>query len=285
MFKIVKREKLKKKPNFKVIEEAKRARQGYYFHYKKSSPIPLQNLTLSNLTAQSNHNLKSSVLSSSSAELTLPNAKSNLKKSRKKGIYMLTKKDPKYKYLNQEEMNVILTETPSEKSFETHLKNRMLWQPHDDIRRAMTGRTAVKKNDTDEVTRSITSTSLSKALKKKKGKSVLQSDRHKLLSVNVRECCLIKRDNQIEFVNHKKSSLAEKIFFKVAAPYDCIEEHITSNIRPEDKYARFKMLLKKQETKNNRLINNVKQAGVVNENLLKFYITKLITKRRKSFVV
>ena len=102
----------------------------------------------------------------------------------------------------------------------------------------------------------------------------------KLLSINLLRR-LIKRNSKIDLDEHKKSLLGEKLFFQVAAPLDCVEEHIITNIKPGDKYARFKKLLKIQERKNIKLLNDAKQAVTLNEKMLKVDITKMVTTEYK----
>lgn len=83
-------------------------------------------------------------------------------------------------------------------------------------------------------------------------------------------------------INPKKYSMTARFILKLRDPQDCIEEHIVQNIHPEDKFRKFKILLSRQKNKNLKLLNDLKETAVVNDNLLKVYMMKLLRNKIKA---
>ena len=79
--------------------------------------------------------------------------------------------------------------------------------------------------------------------------------------------------------------IGENLFFKVVAPFDCVEEHIICGAKPEDKFARFKNLLKVQKSKNMKLLSTVNRGQSESERLLKVYKAQLtITEYKRTHI-
>lgn len=83
-------------------------------------------------------------------------------------------------------------------------------------------------------------------------------------------------------INPKKYSMTARFILKLRDPQDCIEEHIVQNVHPEDKFRKFKLLLSRQKNKNLKLLNDLKETAVVNDNLLKVYMMKLLRNKIKA---
>lgn len=83
-------------------------------------------------------------------------------------------------------------------------------------------------------------------------------------------------------INPKKYSMTARFILKLRDPQDCIEEHIVQNVHPEDKFRKFKILLSRQKNKNLKLLNDLKETAVVNDNLLKVYMMKLLRNKIKA---
>ena len=65
-------------------------------------------------------------------------------------------------------------------------------------------------------------------------------------------------------------------------PSEVLEEHIDSSLKINNKFARFKLMLKKQKDKNIKLLNQIKEDRVMNENMLKVYVNQ-ITKKHLEY--
>ena len=78
----------------------------------------------------------------------------------------------------------------------------------------------------------------------------------------------------IKNVNIKKYSHVARLALHVNDKLDVIEEHVKI-IKPQNKFAKFKLLLKNQKDKNINLLKELYESRVQNENILKDYIKRL----------
>lgn len=280
MFKMhnrIKKEGVKSLPSFtKDMLSGKQkviCHNPYEFNRKTSSKI----FSSSNITIKHTPKIKLSVLSSLSSEKTLPLTESRQREKATKNYraLILGRIAPKCKNLTNSYMNSILNDSLKEEKRKSQEKQET------SIRKTQTCKSLIYSQEIQNISRRrLTSTSLSKI--QSKAKTLFQKTLNKLLSSNIQKGMLIEKDNTLQIKHHKKSSIAERLFLKVTSPLDCVEEHITTNIRPEDKYAKFKKLLKRQQVKNLKLINDVKYASVENEKLLKVYMSKLMKSKNKK---
>lgn len=76
----------------------------------------------------------------------------------------------------------------------------------------------------------------------------------------------------------KKVPITERFRVKLKNP---LLPNDTTHIFSEDKYTKFRLLLNKQRDKNQKLLNDLKEAAVINDALLKGYVIKLLRKKNK----
>ena len=193
--------------------------------------------------------------------------KSKFNKSLEKRI---TKKNSKYpflksrklKYLNQDDIDNVLT-------FKTTETPQMKIEPLNPIYTAINTMSNIKnkKDEFKPIIGKIENKELSKIL-------LANLSRDKSLMNNC--------DKKEGGFAPKKYSMTARFLLKLQDPQDCIEEHIVQNVHAEDKYTKFKLLLSRQRDKNLKMLNEVKEAAVVNDNLLKVYMIKLLRNRIKS---
>ena len=87
----------------------------------------------------------------------------------------------------------------------------------------------------------------------------------------------IKKKNSV-----KRFSVTALFALKIMDPSEVLEEHIDSSLKINNKFARFKLMLKKQKDKNIKLLNQIKEDRVMNENMLKVYVNQ-ITKKHLGY--
>ena len=76
----------------------------------------------------------------------------------------------------------------------------------------------------------------------------------------------------------KKVPITERFRVKLKNP---LLPNDTTHIFSEDKYTKFRLLLNKQKDKNQKLLNDLKEAAVINDALLKGYVIKLLRNKNK----
>ncbi len=87
----------------------------------------------------------------------------------------------------------------------------------------------------------------------------------------------IKKKNSV-----KRFSVTALFALKIMDPSEVLEEHIDSSLKINNKFARFKLMLKKQKDKNVKLLNSIQEDRVMNENMLKVYVNQ-ITKKHLGY--
>ena len=75
--------------------------------------------------------------------------------------------------------------------------------------------------------------------------------------------------------------MTARLFLQVQSPYDIVEEHLT-DVDPENKYKRFKLMLQRQQVKNQKLKDDVQRAAAANEQDIKVYVSKLLINQIKQ---
>lgn len=79
----------------------------------------------------------------------------------------------------------------------------------------------------------------------------------------------------LEKTTVKRASLVDRFTFKVANPDGVIEDYITEQDKPGDKYKRFKSQLLKGKNRVYRLLYDVKKTQILAETMLNVYVTKI----------
>jgi hypothetical protein len=91
-----------------------------------------------------------------------------------------------------------------------------------------------------------------------------------------------KRNNKKKKNSIKRFSVTALFALKIMDPSEVLEEHIDSSLKINNKFGRFKLMLKKQKDKNIKLLNSIKEDRVMNENMLKVYVNQ-ITKKHLGY--
>ncbi len=69
-------------------------------------------------------------------------------------------------------------------------------------------------------------------------------------------------------ISFKRFSSPALLGLKITEPSDVLEEHIDSKLKIHNKFAKFKLMLKKQKEKNLKLLNSIHETRILNENIL-----------------
>ena len=75
-------------------------------------------------------------------------------------------------------------------------------------------------------------------------------------------------------MSFKRFSSSAILGLKITEPSDVLEEHIDSKLKIHNKFAKFKLMLKKQKEKNLKLLNSIHETRILNENILKSNINE-----------
>ena len=92
-----------------------------------------------------------------------------------------------------------------------------------------------------------------------------------ILNANLKNQCLnyfTERDSK-KRISFKRFSNSAIFGLKITEPSDVLEEHIDSKLKIKNKFAKFKLMLKKQKEKNIQLLYNLHKTRILNENILK----------------
>lgn len=108
-------------------------------------------------------------------------------------------------------------------------------------------------------------------------KSIIQLRSRETKDINFQ---LNKKDTELnnkflEKTTVKRASLVDRFTFKVANPDGVIEDYITEQDKPGDKYKRFKSQLVKGKNKVYKLLYDVKKTQILAETMLNVYVTKI----------
>ena len=108
-------------------------------------------------------------------------------------------------------------------------------------------------------------------------KSIIQLRSRETKDINFQ---LNKKDTELnnkflEKTTVKRASLVDRFTFKVANPDGVIEDYITEEDKPGDKYKRFKSELVKGKNKVYKLLYDVKKTQILAETMLNVYVTKI----------
>jgi hypothetical protein len=75
-------------------------------------------------------------------------------------------------------------------------------------------------------------------------------------------------------ISFKRFSSSALLGLKITEPSDVLEEHIDSKLKIHNKFAKFKLMLKKQKEQNIKLLNSIRETRILNENILKSNINE-----------
>ncbi len=108
-------------------------------------------------------------------------------------------------------------------------------------------------------------------------KSIIQLRSRETKDINFQ---LNKKDTELnnkflEKTTVRRASLVDRFTFKVANPDGVIEDYITEQDKPGDKYKRFKSQLVKGKNKVYKLLYDVKKTQILAETMLNVYVTKI----------
>ena len=92
----------------------------------------------------------------------------------------------------------------------------------------------------------------------------------------------IKSSTQSKRVSLNKFSITAKLALHVAKDFDVLDEHIDTRKQVFDKFAKFKLLLKKKQYENVVLINSIRENSIHHENMLKVFISKIINQHLRN---
>lgn len=176
----------------------------------------------------------------------------------------LSQKINRYKFLQKDNLDYILT-TPEITESSINYSLATVQQ-----RKAQTPLMIKHMKTEDNIANEIKHSKIIKPFKNK-----LLS---KLLTANLK-----KEDQNNYFIkkNLKKYSMTARLFLQVQSPYDIVEEHLT-DVDPENKYKRFKLMLQRQQVKNQKLKDDVQRAAAANEQDIKVYVSKLLINQIKQ---
>lgn len=164
----------------------------------------------------------------------------------------LNKKKIKLKYLVQNDIDCVLNISSNKKTKEKDInKIDEVNSTIQNVSHITTDETIVNKIENTELNKLLTN------LIKKKHKNILR--------------------RTVTYIS-KKVPITERFRVKLKNP---LLPNDTTHIFSEDKYTKFRLLLNKQKDKNQKLLNDLKEAAVINDALLKGYVIKLLRKKNK----
>lgn len=165
----------------------------------------------------------------------------------------LNKKNIKLKYLVQKDIDCVLnintnqlTEIPKENSKRSEVNSTI-----QNVSHITTDETIVNKIENKELSKLLSN------LIKHKHKNILRKT--------------------VTYIS-KKVPITERFRAKLKNP---LLPNDTTHIFSEDKYTKFRLLLNRQKDKNQKLLNDLKEAAVINDALLKGYVVKLLRNKNK----